>query len=144
MGEEVWKLSGASHATPVLGEVLPVGGKVFTMLDTGYVYIDIYLPTLDAGRVKLGSDARIMVDAYPNHPFPAKAVFVAQQAEFTPKTVETKDERDVLMFRVRLRIDADQMAGHAADVRSGLPGMGYVLTQPGTVWPAFLQGDQTK
>jgi HlyD family secretion protein len=80
-----------------VGEVLPAGGKVFTMLDTAYVFMDVFLPTLPAGRVKLGSDARIVVDSYPNHAFPAKVVFLAAQAQFTPKTVETKDERDVLM-----------------------------------------------
>src|ERR1035437_2046789 len=127
-----------------VGEVLPAGGKVFTMLDTSYVYMDIYLPTLDAGRVKLGSDARIVVDSYPTHAFPAKVVFVAAQAQFTPKTVETKDERDVLMFRVRVRIDPEELATHAAEGRSGLPGMAYVLTDPKTVWPATLQGDAPK
>ena len=82
-----------------VGEVLPAGGKVFTMLDTSYVYMDIYLPTAEAGRVRLGSDARIVLDAYPDHVIPAKVVFIASQAQFTPKTVETKDERDKLMFR---------------------------------------------
>ena len=48
-----------------IGEVLPAGGKVFTMLDTSYVYMDIYLPTLEAGKVKIGADARIVLDAYP-------------------------------------------------------------------------------
>ena len=127
-----------------VGEVLPVGGKIFTMLDTGYVYMDIYLPTLDAGRVKLGSDARIVVDSYPNHAFPAKVVFLAAQAQFTPKTVETKDERDVLMFRVRVRIDPVDLAAHKAAVRGGLPGMAYVMTDPKAVWPANQQGDAAK
>jgi HlyD family secretion protein len=127
-----------------VGEVLPAGGKVFTMLDTGYVYMDIYLPTLSAGRVKLGSDARIVLDAYPDHAFPATVVFLADQAQFTPKTVETKDERDVLMFRVRVRIDPAALAGHAADVRSGLPGMAYVRTAPDVVWPAALQANASK
>jgi HlyD family secretion protein len=121
------------------GEVLPVGGKVFTMLDTGYVYMDIYLSTLDAGRVKLGTEARIVLDAYPTHPFPAKVVFVAEQAQFTPKTVETQDERDVLMFRVRARIDQAEVLAHADAVRSGLPGVTTVQTVPGTAWPANLQ-----
>jgi len=122
-----------------VGEVLPAGGKVFTMLDTSYVYMDIYLSTLSAGRVKLGTDARIVLDSYPAHPFPAKVVFIAAQAQFTPKTVETKDERDVLMFRVRVRIDPDQLKAHAAAVRSGLPGMAYVQTEPNVVWPVTLQ-----
>jgi HlyD family secretion protein len=127
-----------------VGEVLPAGGKVFTMLDTGYVYMDIYLPTLEAGRVKLGSDARILLDAYPAHAFPAKVVFVAAQAQFTPKTVETKDERDVLMFRIRVRIDPERLATHAAAVRSGLPGKAYVKTASNLVWPAKLQGETSK
>jgi HlyD family secretion protein len=127
-----------------VGEVLAAGGKVFTMLDTSYVYMDIYLPTISAGRVKLGTDARIVLDSYPAHPFPAKVVFVAAQAQFTPKTVETKDERDVLMFRIRLRIDADQLQAHAAAVRSGLPGVGYVQTVSGVVWPSGLQGAASK
>jgi HlyD family secretion protein len=127
-----------------VGEVLPAGGKVFTMLDTSYVYMDIYLPTLSAGRVKLGSDARIVLDSYPEHALPAKVVFLAAQAQFTPKTVETQDERDVLMFRVRVRIDPAQLATHAAEVRSGLPGMAYVQTAPNVVWPAALQANAPK
>ncbi len=87
-----------------VGEVLPAGGRVLTMLDTSYVYMDVYLPTADAGRVRLGSEARIVLDAYPAHVIPARVVFVAGQAQFTPKTVEIKDERDKLMFRIRIRI----------------------------------------
>jgi HlyD family secretion protein len=122
-----------------VGEVLPAGGKVFTMLDTAYVYMDIYLPTAEAGRVRLGSDARIVLDAYPQHVIPAKVVFVASEAQFTPKTVETKDERDKLMFRIRVRIDPARLKGRAEIVRSGLPGVAYVRTDPKIAWPPRLQ-----
>jgi HlyD family secretion protein len=122
-----------------VGEVLPAGGKVFTMLDTSYVYIDVYLPTVDAGRVRLGSEARIVLDAYPAHVIPAKVVFIANQAQFTPKTVETKDERDKLLFRIRVGIDPERLRGRAELVRSGLPGMAYLRTNPSMVWPAKLQ-----
>jgi HlyD family secretion protein len=122
-----------------VGEVLPAGGKVFTMLDASYVYMDIYLPTAEAGRVRLGSDARIVLDAYPGHVIPAKVVFVASQAQFTPKTVETRDERDKLMFRIRVRIDPQRLKGHEEIVRSGLPGVAYVRTAPAAAWPANLQ-----
>jgi HlyD family secretion protein len=122
-----------------VGEVLPAGGKVFTMLDTSYVYMDIYLPTGDAGRVRLGSDARIVLDAYPNHVIPARVVFVANQAQFTPKTVETKNERDKLMFRVRVRIDPERLQGRGEMVRSGLPGVAYLRTDPHAAWPPQLQ-----
>lgn len=123
-----------------IGEVLPAGGKVFTMLDISYVYMDIYLPALEAGKVKVGADARILLDAYPASPIPAKVSFLASQAQFTPKTVETQSERDKLMFRVRIRIDPDRSRDHAPSVRSGLPGIAYVLTDPAVAWPKNLQG----
>jgi HlyD family secretion protein len=126
------------------GEVLAAGGKVFTMLDTNYVYMDIYLPTLDAGRIRLGSEARIVLDAYPAHPIPASVVFVASQAQFTPKDVETKDERDKLMFRIRVRVDAGWLGTRTALVRSGLPGVGYARTDPTVAWPPQLQPEASK
>ena len=122
-----------------VGEVLPAGGKVFTMLDASYVYMDVYLPTAEAGRVRIGAEARIVLDAYPAHVIPAKVVFVASEAQFTPKTVETKDERDKLMFRIRVRIDPERLKGREAMVRSGLPGVAYVRTDSAVVWPASLQ-----
>jgi len=123
-----------------VGEVLAAGGKVFTMLDTAYVYMDVYLPTADAGRIRLGSDARIVLDAYPAHPIPAKVAFIASQAQFTPKAVETKEERDKLMFRIRVRIDPERLRSRAEIVRSGLPGIAYVHTDPNATWPPQLQG----
>jgi HlyD family secretion protein len=123
-----------------LGEVLPAGGHVFAMLDTSYVYMDIYLPTETAGKVRFGSDARIVLDAYPKVAIPAKVSFIASQAQFTPKIVETQYERDKLMFRIRVRIDAERLRGRADAVRSGLPGVAYVLTDRAAAWPASLQG----
>jgi HlyD family secretion protein len=122
-----------------VGEVVAAGGKVLTMLDASYVYMDIYLPTAEAGRVRIGSEARIVLDAYPNHIIPAKVVFVASQAQFTPKTVETRAERDKLMFRIRARIDPERLKGREAMVRSGLPGMAYARTDPSVAWPPSLQ-----
>ncbi|XUM23814.1 HlyD family secretion protein [Bradyrhizobium oligotrophicum S58] len=122
-----------------VGEVLAAGGKVFTMLDIGYVYMDVFLPTEEVGKVKIGTDARIVLDAYPDRPIPAKVSFVASQAQFTPKTVETRSERDKLMFRIRVRVDPDRLAAHADAVRSGLPGVAYVRWNPDVAWPARLQ-----
>jgi len=127
-----------------VGEVLAAGGRVFTMLDVAYVYIDIYLPTVEAGRVKIGSDARIVLDAYPTHPIPAKVTFLASQAQFTPKTVETKDERDKLMFRIRVRIDPERLSTRGDAVRSGLPGIAYVRTDPAVPWPVQLQEEASE
>jgi HlyD family secretion protein len=125
-----------------IGEVLPAGGRVFAMLDIAYVYMDIYLPTADAGKVRIGADARIALDARPDLAIPAKVAFIATQAQFTPKTVETKDERDKLMFRVRVKIDPDRLRARGALVRSGLPGVAYVKQDPAVAWPAPLQGPE--
>ena len=93
-----------------------------------------------AGKVRIASDARITLDAVPDVSIPAKVAFVATQAQFTPKTVETKDERDKLMFRVQVKIDLDRLRARAELVRSGLPGVGYVKFDPAVYWPAKLQG----
>lgn len=123
-----------------VGEVLPAGGKVFTMLDISDVYMDIYLPTVQAGLVRLDSDARIVLDAYPHYAIPAYVSFVATQAQFTPKAVETKSERDKLMFRVKVRVEKDFLRTHAQYVRTGLPGVAYVRTDPKISWPENLRG----
>jgi HlyD family secretion protein len=123
------------------GEVLPAGGKVYVMLDTSYVYMDIYVPTLNAGKIKLGSEARIVLDALPDRPFPASVTSLATEAQFTPKDVETQAERDRLMFRVRVHIDPKLLRSHAAQVRTGLPGITYIKLDPNLAWPKNLQSD---
>lgn len=134
------KMGRIQYRLANLGEVLPAGGKVFTMLDFTEVYMDIYLPTQEAGKVKIGSDARIVLDAYPDHPIPAKVSFVASQAQFTPKTVETQTERDKLMFRIRARIDEERLRAHIDAIRSGLPGLAYIRWDQTAAWPKELQG----
>ena len=122
-----------------VGEVLPSGGKVYTMLDATYVYMDIFLPTDQAGKVKFGDQASIALDALPGKMIPASVTFVAAQNEFTPKAVETQSERDKLMFRIRVRIDPKPLAEHVRDVRSGLPGLAYIRLDREIAWPASLK-----
>jgi HlyD family secretion protein len=126
-----------------VGEVLPAGGKVFTMLDLTYVYMDIYLPTAEAGKARIGNEARIVLDARPDLAIPAKVTFIAADAQFTPKAVETKTERDKLMFRVRVRIDPERLHANAEKVKSGVPGVAYVKLDPQTPWPEDLRGPAT-
>ncbi len=127
-----------------IGEVLGPGGRVFTMLDMGYVYMDIFLPTADAGRIELGADARIVLDALPQAPVPAKVVFVASQNQFTPKDGGNQVRArpaDVPRARAhRSRSDA----GAAAQIRSGLPGLAYVRLDRQVRWPAALQSRATE
>ncbi len=120
------------------GEVVAGGGRVLNLVNLGDVYMTFFLPETVAGRVALGSDVRIVLDAAPDFVIPAKVSFVADVAQFTPKTVETTSERQKLMFRVKARIDPALLERHITQVKTGLPGMAYVRTDRGTEWPAKL------
>ncbi|MDJ0514131.1 MAG: HlyD family efflux transporter periplasmic adaptor subunit [Methyloceanibacter sp.] len=121
------------------GEVLPAGGTVLNIVDLTDVYMTLFLSTLDAGRVKLGAEARIVLDAAPQYVIPAKISYVADVAQFTPKTVETAEERLKLMFRVKARIDRALLEKHIRDVKTGLPGVAYVQLDQEIPWPEDLQ-----
>jgi HlyD family secretion protein len=122
-----------------LGEVLSAGGRVLNMVNLSDVYMTFFLPTEAAGRVALGSDIRLVLDAAPDYVIPARASFVSSVAQFTPKTVETESERLKLMFRVRARIDPELLKRHLEQVKTGLPGMAYVKIDPDAEWPPELQ-----
>jgi HlyD family secretion protein len=121
------------------GEVLPAGGKVLNMIDLGEVYMTFFLPTDWAGRVQLGAEARIVLDAAPQFVIPAKVTFVADVAQFTPKTVETAEERQKLTFRLKAHIDRELLKKYVRDVKTGLPGVAYVQLDPQAEWPEDLQ-----
>lgn len=121
------------------GEVLQAGGKVLNMVDLGDVYMTFFLPTEQAGRVRMGTEAHLVLDAAPNIVIPARVSYVADVAQFTPKTVETADERQKLMFRVKAQIDPSLLKKYIRDVKTGLPGMAYVQLDPQAAWPANLQ-----
>jgi HlyD family secretion protein len=121
------------------GEVLAAGGRVLTLLDLSDVYMSIFLPTEEAGKVALGSPARIVLDALPDSPIPAQVAFVAPRSQFTPKEVETKNEREKFMFRIKVKVDRDWMAQNASLAKPGMPGVAWVMTDPGAAWPPALQ-----
>jgi HlyD family secretion protein len=120
------------------GEVLPAGGRVFTLLDLSDVHMTIFLPTSQVGRVELGSDARIVLDSAPEYVVPAKVSFVAAEAQFTPKYVETASEREKLMYRIKLHIDPQVLETYSNYVKAGMTGNAYVKVQNGAVWPPNL------
>lgn len=121
------------------GEVKAAGAKVLTLLDLSDVYMTIFLPTAEAGKVAIGSPARIVLDALPDQVLPATVTFVAPRAQFTPKEVETRSEREKLMFRVKVKVDAAWLAQHQEVTKGGMPGMAYVRTDATREWPARLQ-----
>jgi HlyD family secretion protein len=120
------------------GEVLGAGGKVLNLVDLSDVYMTFFLPETLAGRVALGSEARIVLDAAPGYVIPAKISFVSSTAQFTPKTVETASERQKLMFRVRAQIDRELLLKHLEQVKTGLPGVAWVRIDAQADWPARL------
>lgn len=121
------------------GEVIGAGAKIFTLLDLSKVYMTVFLPTGDVGRVALGAEGRIVLDALPDLVIPGNVSFISPTSQFTPKSVETRSERDKLMFRVKVRVDPDLLANHIAEVRTGLPGVAYIRFDPKVAWPAHLQ-----
>lgn len=120
------------------GEVLAPGGRIVTLLDLGDVYMDVYLPTADAGRLALGDEARLILDAAPQYVIPAAVSFVAADAQFTPKFVETESEREKLMFRVRLKVPPEVLERYRDLVKTGLPGVAVVRVRQGAAWPQEL------
>ena len=125
------------------GEVLGAGGKLLNLVDLTDVYMTFFLPERQAGRVAIGAEVRLVIDAAPQYVIPAKVSYVASVAQFTPKTVETESEREKLMFRVKARIDPELLKRHMEQVKTGLPGMAYLKLDADSEWPDHLQVNVT-
>lgn len=120
------------------GSVIPSGGRVATLLNTSDVYMTVFLPTSIAGKLKVGDEARIVLDAAKQFVVPAQVSFVASEAQFTPKYVETATEREKLMYRVKLKVPVEVATQYGSYVKAGLTGNGYVRTDPKATWPTEL------
>jgi len=120
------------------GEVLAPGGKVLNLVDLNDVYLTFFLPETAVGKVALGSEVRVVLDAAPQYVIPAKVSYVASVAQFTPKTVETASERQKLMFRVKAQIGRELLQKNLKQVKTGLPGMAWLKLDPQAQWPANL------
>ncbi len=123
------------------GEVLAAGGKALTLVDLSDMYMTLYLPTEKAGQVAVNSEARIVLDALAGQVIPARVSFVAAKAQFTPREVETRTEREKLMFRVKVKADPAWLAAHRDLAKGGMPGVAYVKLDANAAWPANLQID---
>ncbi len=121
------------------GEVLPAGGKVLSLVDLSDVYMTFFLPEPVVGKVAMSSDVHIILDSAQQYVIPAKVSYVASDAQFTPKTVETASERQKLMFRVRAQIDRELLLKHLDLVKTGLPGVAWLKLDPEAQWPADLE-----
>jgi len=127
------------HRVAQPGEVLGSGGKVLTLVDLSDVYMNFFLPESTAGKLAIGAEARLVLDAAPQYVFPATVSFIAAEAQFTPKTVETSVERQKLVFRVKARVAPELVQRYLDRVKTGLPGVAYVRLAAASPWPAQLR-----
>ena len=120
------------------GEVLAAGGKVLNLIDLTDVYMTFFVPETAAGRIALGTEVRLRLDAAPDFVIPARVSYVASSAQFTPKSVETESERQKLMFRVKAQVDRQVLERHASQVKAGVPGVAWVRLDGRQPWPPQL------
>lgn len=112
------------------GEVVAAGAPLFDIVDLDRLYLKVYVPGKEIGKVRLGLPARIHTDAFPDQPFAATVRYIASQAQFTPKEVQTPDERVKLVYEVRLYLDENPE--HRAT--PGLPADAVIRWQEDAPW----------
>ncbi len=93
-----------THKIVEAGEFVIPGSPILTVADLANVHLEIYIPEKELGRTRLGQAAEVKIDSYPDRVFTGKVVFISPEAEFTPKNVQTKEERVKLVFRVKIEI----------------------------------------
>jgi len=120
------------------GEVLASGGKLLAIIDLTDVYMTVFLSSKDAGRLAMGAQARIIFDAAPEYAIPARVFFISSKAQFTPKEVETINERQKLVFRVKVRVAPDILKEYEPWVKIGVPGVAYIRLDSDLPWPESL------
>jgi len=143
------RIDDATLKSPVLGrvlyrlaepgEVLGAGGKALTLVNLEDVYMEIFLPSDQAASVKLGTEGRITVDYDPKRAVGGYVSFVSPEAQFTPKQVETKSEREKLMFRVKIQVPKETATQYVERIKTGVRGIGYVKVKDSAAWPPWLQ-----
>ena len=121
-----------------VGNVIAPGSKVVTLVDPNDVYLEIFLPTDSSNQVQIGSPARILLDGI-KAVLPAKVSFVANQSQFTPKSVETKNEREKMMYRVKLSLDPQVASRYQTLLKGGMTAQGYVQLDPSKAWSKDLE-----
>ena len=126
-----------------LGETLPAGGSVATLLDLSNVYMTLFLPSDLAAKVPVNAPGRIVLDAAPNRPVPGNVSYVSPQAQFTPKQVEVQSERERMMYRVKVRIPDPLVQKFINIVKTGITGVAYVKADSNAQWPSWLESDLT-
>lgn len=121
------------------GEVIGSGATALVLVDLSDVYMEFFLPSTQAHQVAIGSEARIVLDIF-DFAAPATVSFVSPQSQFTPRSVEVRDERENLMFRIRVRVPQALVQARIEQVLTGIRGVAYVKLNGGAdlPWPDAL------
>jgi HlyD family secretion protein len=98
------------------GEMVEPGTPIVTLGDLSRPWVNVYVGERDLGKVRLGMAAQVTVDSFPDQPFPGKVTFIAERAEFTPKNIQTPDERVKLVYRVKVEVETRDEA-----LKPGMP-----------------------
>jgi HlyD family secretion protein len=112
------------------GEYVLPGTPIVTMGDLKNIWLRAYINETDLGRVKLGQSARVTADTYPGRSYPGRVGFISDEAEFTPKTVQTPQQRVKLVYRVKIDIDNSKM-----ELKPGMPADAVIDTGSAYVKP---------
>jgi HlyD family secretion protein len=97
--------------------------------------MNIYLPERYAGGIPLGDEAKVVLDAIPDRQFAARVAYVSEKAQFTPKEVEATEERQMLVFRVKIRVEEF----NDPRLKPGMPGVSYIRLNPSAKWTELFK-----
>ncbi len=103
------------------GEVVQIGAPVFTVIDLNNIWVTAYINETDLARVKLNQEADVMTDTYPGKKYKGWVSFISSEAEFTPKTIQTTEERVKLVYRIKVRVDNSSL-----ELKPGMPADAYI------------------
>ena len=108
-----------------VGEVLAPGTSVVTVGDIDHPWLRGYVNETDLGKVKLGSKANVTTDSYPGKIYSGRVTFISSEAEFTPKQIQTQQERVKLVYRIKILIDNPQH-----ELKSNMPADAEIVVEP--------------
>ncbi|MGH7743013.1 MAG: HlyD family secretion protein, partial [Candidatus Eiseniibacteriota bacterium] len=97
------------------------GASIVTVGDLSRPWLNLYIGERDLGKVSLGMKADVTVDSFPTEPFPGKVTFISDKAEFTPKNIQTQDERVKLVYRIKIEAENRGQA-----LKPGMPADGTI------------------
>lgn len=104
-----------------LGEVVSPGTPIVTLADLDHIWLRVYLPETDLGKVHWGQEVVVRTDTYPGRPYKGRVSVISSEAEFTPKSVQTEKERVTLVYRIKVDVENPNY-----ELKPGMPADAYI------------------